>query len=190
MTEILEVHTERPAFQVLFVPGNPGLSSCYDTQILTSSFQLILCSSPEISEVLLKLHIFKTVVDDNQQALLKLNFLMYSGLTFWLHLKGVVAYYQDYLEALYKHLDGQASVTGTFHSLHWTLMFAQGNLNLCTSQGSCLMFRGLAIWEDLDMTLSLIVYVCRNSKKWYKQVRCVQIWNMNQLVTSMPNFAE
>lgn len=105
------------------------------------------------------MHIFKMVVDHNERALLKLNLFLCLCLTFWLHLKGVIAYYQDYLEALYKHLDGRASVTGTFHSLHSTLMFAQCDLNMCTSQGSCLMFRGLAISEDLDMTLSLIVYV-------------------------------
>lgn len=101
----------------------------------------------------------------------------------------MIAYYQDYLEALFKHLDGRASVTGTFHSLHKTLMFAQGDLNMCISQGSCLMFRGLAVSEDLDMTLSLIVYVCRNRKNDTNKYLGFK-FDMNQLVTSMPNFAE
>lgn len=101
----------------------------------------------------------------------------------------MVAYYQDYLEALYKHLDGRASVTGTFHSLHSTLLFAQGDLNMCTSQGSWLMFSGLAISEDLDMTLCLVVYVCFNRKNYVNKYLVFK-FDMNQLVTSMPNFVE
>jgi hypothetical protein len=61
-------------------------------------------------------------------------------------------------------------------------MFAQGDLNMCISQGSCLMFRGLAVSEDLDMTLSLIVYVCRNRKNdtiMYLGFK----FDMNRLVT-------
>lgn len=42
-------------------------------------------------------------------------------------MKGVVAYYKDFLEALFDHLAGQASVTGAIYSIDFLVFYFPPN---------------------------------------------------------------